>query len=397
MKQKWKSFDFTLAIIPLLLPAFGIVMIYSASMVVAVVTYDVPSNYFMMKQLQWYILGLLGFFFCSFFSYHRYQDIMKFIIFSMIILLLLVLLVGEEVNNAQSWIKVGPFRFQPAEFVKLGLILYLASIYSKKQSYIFDFTKAVLPPLILTGLLLALIVLQPDLGTAAIIFLIACSVIFSSGIKFRHLSFLVMTGMLLIILVATQMITDERLERFTGAYQPFEDPEDSGYHLIQSYLAIGTGGWTGQGLGQGVQKLGYLTEPHTDFIMAVIAEELGFIGVFIVIGFLAIIVLRGLYISNRCKDSFGSLLAIGISSMVGIQVFINLGAISGILPITGVPLPFISYGGSSLFILMLSMGILNNIARKVKVNELRRFEKERPDDEIVDDIAGMRNRKSWSN
>src|SRR5699024_9125570 len=161
-------------------------------------------------------------------------------------------------------------------------------------------------------------------------------------------------------------VTDVRIARFTGAYQPFTAPNTDGYHLIQSYLAIGVGGLTGEGLGQSVQKLGYLMEAHTDFIMAIIAEELGFIGVVIVIGMLATIVLRGYFIARKCKDSFGSLIAIGISTMVGIQATVNLGAISGVLPITGVTLPFISYGRSSLMNLMILIVILNNIAMNVK-------------------------------
>src|SRR5699024_6188343 len=151
-------------------------------------------------------------------------------------------------------------------------------------------------------------------------------------------------------------ITDVRIGRFVGAYQPFSEPDGSGEHRIQSYLAIGGGGFTGEGLGQSVQKLGYLWGAHTDFIMAIIAEELVFIGVCIVLGLLSTIVLRGLYIARKSEDSFGSLLAIGISAMIGIQATINLGAISGLLPITGVPLPFLSYGGSSLLALMISMG-----------------------------------------
>ncbi|WP_226034592.1 putative lipid II flippase FtsW [Aquibacillus saliphilus] len=367
-KQKWKSFDFTLLITPILLVSFGIVMIYSASMVIAVMD-DKPGNYYLIRQLIWFSLGLVGFIGCCVIPYRHYQKLMKLIVFVLIVLLIAVLAFGTEAYGAKSWILIGSSSIQPAEFVKLGLIIYLASIYSKKQNYIADFNKGVLPPLILTGVLLGLILLQPDIGTAAIIFLIACSVIFSSGIKFRHLSILVVIGFVLIGGAATQMVNKERISRFTGAYQPFEYPDDGGYQLIQSYLAIGTGGITGDGLGSGIQKLGYLTQPHNDFIMAVIAEELGFIGVMIVIGMLAIIVLRGIYIARICEDSFGSLLAIGISSMVGIQTFVNLGAISGLLPITGVPLPFISYGGSSLLVLMISMGILNNIALNVKLKE----------------------------
>ncbi|HAM82121.1 putative lipid II flippase FtsW [Ornithinibacillus bavariensis] len=368
MLRKLKNFDFTLIIIPLFLTGFGIVMIYSASMVLAIVE-GYESNYYLIRQLQWFILGIAGFVFCSFFPYRNYQKLIKLIILGVIVLLIAVRLFGDVSGNAKSWLSIGPIRIQPSEFAKLGIIMYLASVYSKKQAYINNFSRGVLPPLILTAFILGLIVLQPDIGTASIIFLIACSVIFSSGIRFKHLFLLIALGLLLVAVAIPHMITEERISRFTGAYQPFEDPDDDGYHLIQSYLAIGVGGLTGEGLGQSVQKLGYLFGPHTDFIMAVIAEELGFIGVFVVIGSLATIVLRGIFISRKCDDSFGALLAIGISSMIGIQAFINLGSASGVLPITGVTLPFVSYGGSSLLILLVSMGILNNIARSVKKKE----------------------------
>src|SRR5690625_175199 len=365
MIQKLKDYDFTLIITPILLSLFGMVMIYSASMVTAVVEGHESTHYFI-RQLQWFVMGLTGFIFCCIFPYKYYHKLMKIIILIVILLLFGVLLFGTTINNAKSWFNFGPLSLQPAEFAKLGLILYLASVYSKKQAYIKDFSTGVLPPLILTVIVLALIVMQPDIGTAAIIFLIACSVIFSSGIRFKHLFTLAAAGITLLAIAIPNMVTDVRISRFTGAYQPFQAPDDGGYHLIQSYLAIGGGGLTGTGLGQSVQKLGYLMEAHTDFIMAIIAEELGFLGVIIVIGLLATIVLRGIFIARKCEDSFGALLAIGIASMVGIQAFINLGAISGVLPITGVPLPFVSYGGSSLLVLLISMGILNNIAMQVK-------------------------------
>lgn len=366
MIHKMKDYDFTLMITPILLAAFGIVMIYSASMVTAVVE-GLGSTYYLFKQLQWFIIGLIGFVFCCVFPYRHYQRMIKAIVLLSIILLIVVLLYGQEANNAtRSLVLFGSISIQPSEFIKLGLILYLASVYSKKQEYITEFSKAVLPPLILTGLFLGLILLQPDIGTAATIFLFACAIIFSSGIHFKHLFILIGISVILFVITIPSMITDVRIARFTGAYEPFSTPETGGYHLIQSYLAIGVGGLTGEGLGQSVQKLGYLWGAHTDFIMSVIAEELGLIGVIIVIGMLMIIVLRGFYIARECEDSFGSLIAIGISSMIGIQALINLGAISGVLPITGIPLPFLSYGGSSLLVLMISMGILNNIAMSVK-------------------------------
>jgi cell division protein FtsW len=348
------------------------------------------STYYFIRQLQWFVIGLAGFIFCCIFPYKYYQKLMKIIILVVILLLVGVLLFGNTVNNAKSWFSFGPVNLQPAEFAKLGLIMYLASVYSKKQAYINDFSKGVLPPLVLTVLILALIVMQPDIGTAAIIFLIACSVIFSSGIRFKHLFTLVAAGIALLAIAIPNMVTDVRISRFTGAYQPFQAPDDGGYHLIQSYLAIGGGGLTGTGLGQSVQKLGYLMEAHTDFIMSIIAEELGFLGVIIVIGLIAAIVLRGIFIARKSEDSFGALLAIGISSMVGIQAFINLGAISGVLPITGVPLPFVSYGGSSLLIMMISMGILNNVAMTVKKNENEPAGKTQHSKTINDSIPGGR-------
>ncbi|GAB3068171.1 putative lipid II flippase FtsW [Virgibacillus ainsalahensis] len=368
MIQKIKDYDFTLIITPLVLTAFGLVMIYSASMVIAVVEGS-ESTHYLIRQSIWFSIGMVVFVFCSIFPYRYYQKLMKIIIVGVILLLVGVLFFGTTINNAKSWFVIGPLSLQPAEFAKLALIMYLASVYSKKQSYIDKFSTGVLPPLIMTGIILALVVMQPDIGTAAIILLIASTVIFSSGVRFKHLFILIFIGLAIMAIAIPNMLTDTRIERFTGAYGPFEAPDSSGYQLIQSYLAIGTGGLTGEGLGQSVQKLGYLMEAHTDFIMAIIAEELGFLGVAIVIGLLAVIVLRGIFISRKCKDSFGALLAIGISSMVGIQAFINLGAISGILPITGVPLPFVSYGGSSLLVLMASMGILNNVAMTVNKEE----------------------------
>ncbi|SNZ09290.1 cell division-specific peptidoglycan biosynthesis regulator FtsW [Terribacillus aidingensis] len=371
MKKRLRNFDFTLLFTPLLLTAFGSVMIYSASYTVAVVKFDWSATHFFVRTLVWFALAIPVFAFFSFVPYQKYHKVIKPLMLVIFLMLVLVLFTGK-VNGSRSWFSLGFFSVQPAELAKVGMIIYLASIYSKKQSYLSSFSKGVLPPLIALGIILGLIVIQPDVGNASIIFLISCSIIFSAGIKIRHLSLLIVAGLLLILAVWPHMVTDERVSRFTGAYQPFDEEhvQDDGFQLVQSYLAIGTGGVFGVGLGQGVQKLGYLPEPHTDFIMAVIAEELGFLGVAAVLAMLAIIVLRGLYIAKQCRDSFGSLLAIGISSMVGIQTFINLGAITGLLPITGVTLPFVSYGGTSLLILFASMGILNNVAKYVRSQEL---------------------------
>lgn len=367
MFRALKEYDFTLFIIPILLSGFGVVVVYSSSMVTAVVE-GLGSTYYLVKQFQWFVIGLIFFLIFSRIPYQFYQRLMKPIIFGSIIILGFVLVFGVESNKAIRAISFfGVFSLQPAEFVKIGLIIYLAAIYSKKQSKINKFSTGVLPPLILISIVISLIVLQPDLGTSAIIIMIAGAILISTNIRFRHLFFLAFILVSSLLLLIPFLVTDKRIARITGAYQPFSSPDDSGYHLIHSYLAIGNGGLTGQGLGQSVQKLGFLWGAHTDFIMAVIAEELGFFGVMIIITLLLTLVLRGIYIAKKCNDNFGSFLAIGISAMVGIQSIINLGAISGLLPITGVPLPFLSYGGSSLLAMMISMGILNNIARSVKV------------------------------
>jgi cell division protein FtsW len=287
-----------------------------------------------------------------------------------------VFIIGHASNNAQSWIAIGGFNIQPGEFVKIGVIIYLAAIFSKKQTYIDEFGTAVLPPLIFTIIIFSLVFFQPDLGTAVLIALIAVIMTLSSGMNIKNVIKLLGLGggaIALLIPIAGKILSDEQLSRFGAAYNPFADPLDSGMQLINSYIAIAAGGVTGLGLGNSVQKTGFLPESHTDFIMAIISEELGIFGVTFVILSLCFIVLKGFLLARKCDDPFGSLLAIGISGMIGVQACVNLGALTGLLPVTGVPLPFVSYGGSSLLALMASTGILVNISmfcnyRKQKEN-----------------------------
>lgn len=367
-KEILKGYDYTLIITPIVLAAFGIIMIYSASMVLAVAE-DFNANHYLIRQLLWFVIGLVGFFVMSLFPYKYFRNLSNLIALTSFILLLLVILIGDEAFHAIRSFRILGFNIQPSEFVKLGLIIFIAKSYSTEQLVKGSFLKKVMFPLAIAGILVTMVIFQPDLGTSFIIVFAIGTIVFASGIRFRQIIFLLTVSIMAIIAIIPFFVTDKRISRITGAYHPFLDPDDTGQHLIQSYLAISGGGLSGEGLGQSVQKLGYLWGAHNDFIMAVIVEELGVIGVFVVIGLLATIVIRGLYIATKCQDSFGSLIAIGISAMVGIQAFVNMGAISGILPITGVTLPFISYGGSSLLVLMLSMGILNNIARSVKIRE----------------------------
>ncbi|WP_458414025.1 FtsW/RodA/SpoVE family cell cycle protein [Schinkia sp. CFF1] len=358
-KKILRSYDYTLVLAPIILSIFGIIMIYSSSMVVAVAKYEGSPDLFFMKQLKWFFLGVFVYIIVLAIPYKIYKKFLKPIFFGAPFLLGSVLLFGKATNNAQSWI----FGFQPAEFMKLGVIIYLAGVFSNKQAYIQKFVPAFGPPLAFIFFIFILVYKQPDLGTGLLILAIAGMIIFCSGIRPKHLSRLILIGVVGALLFYP-FLTDEQLSRFTAAYDPFnkEVSQGDGYQLINSYIAISAGGITGEGLGKSIQKFGYLPEPHTDFILSIISEELGIFGVGFVLLMLLFIIWRGFTVAMRANDPFGSLLAIGISGMIGIQSIVNIGALTGLLPITGVPLPFVSYGGSSLVLLMISMGILNNVA-----------------------------------
>jgi cell division protein FtsW len=385
IKKIIKSYDYSLIAVYVFLCLFGLVMIYSGSMVMAVERFGYESDHFYKKQLVNIIIGFGAFTFAAWFPYKAFQvgKILKTLMVIIVGLLLAVHVVGVEVNNAKSWINLGIMQIQPSEFAKLAIIIYLGAVYAKKQSYIDSFNKGVIPPLAFLGFICFLVFLEPDFGTAAIIFTIGFLVIFCSGISFKTFSKLAGLGIAFLVvcspfiyLARDYIFTKERMSRIEAYLSPFKYAQGEGYQLVNSYLAIGSGGVQGLGLGQSVQKLGYLPEPHTDFIMSVIAEELGVFGVAFVIVGLSYIVLRGIYIGVKCKDPFGTMLAIGISSMIGLQAFINLGGVSGLIPITGVPLPFISYGGSSLLVLSLSMGLLVNVSMFVKYERKYKTKKE---------------------
>ncbi|WP_338753859.1 FtsW/RodA/SpoVE family cell cycle protein [Bacillus sp. FJAT-52991] len=370
-KKILKSYDYSLIAVFILLCLFGLTMVYSASSVVAVQKYEVASDYFYNRQKIFLIISMVFFIAAAAFPYKAYRN-SKFLfisLFGILAVLILLLFFGKTTNNAQSWFSLGGLSIQPAEFAKLVIIIYMSAVYAKKQKYINSFNKGVIPPIVFLVLICMVIAAQPDFGTAFIIFLIGCTIIVSSGMKFKSMWKLIVLGLMIAVLLSPMLIwkkdrifTEEKISRFTGYLDPFEHREGHGYQVVNSYLAIGSGGVTGSGLGQSVQKLGYLPEPHTDFIMAVIAEELGVFGVIFVIGGLSFIVLKGIYTAIKCKDPFGSMMAVGISSMIAIQSGINLGGVCGLIPITGVTLPFISYGGTSLMLLSISMGILVNIS-----------------------------------
>lgn len=371
IKKILRSYDIPLIVVVVALSIFGLVMIYSASMIVGPAKYEVASDYFFNKQIINLIIAAIMFIFFAIVPYKLYQHkyVLMGIVFGSIGVLFLLDIVGHTANNAQSWIKVAGMNVQPSEFIKLGVIIYLAAIYAKKQKYIDNFNAGVVPPLFFLVIVCALIFFQPDFGTALIIFMIAATIIVSSGMGWKSLmklaGIIVIAAMLVLpflFIMKDDIFTDNRMGRIYSFFEPFKYEEKEGYQLVNSYIAIGTGGVGGTGLGTSIQKYGYLPEPHTDFIMAVISEELGAKGVLFVLGCLGFIILRGYRIAMKCRDPFGSLLVIGISSMIGIQSFINLGGVIGIIPITGVTLPFVSYGGSSVILLGISMGVLVNVS-----------------------------------
>lgn len=368
LKKILKSYDYSLIAVIAALSIFGLVMVYSASMAFAVQRYGVEPDHFFQKQKLFLIGAAFIFTFFAIFPYKimRSTRILAPMVFLSLLALGGILVYGEVAGNAQSWYKIGGVSIQPSEFAKIVVIIYLSAVYAKKQSYINEFNKGVIPPLFYLGLVCVLIMVQPDFGTAGLIILIALAIIMSSGMNWKSMVKLIGIGTLILIIFSfalhDKIFSEVRMQRISVLENPFKDEQNEGFHLSNSLLAIGSGGITGLGLGKGVQKLGYLPESHTDFIIAVVAEELGVLGVAFVLFCLGFIVLKGIYIGMKCKDPFGSLLALGISSMIGIQSVVNLAGVSGMIPLTGVPLPFVSYGGSSIFQLAIASGILVNVS-----------------------------------
>jgi cell division protein FtsW len=376
-KKMFRNYDYSIIISILLLCVFGLIMIYSASIVVSD---QFESDHFFIRQLVWVVAGLFVFFFFMIMPYKIYKKFVVPILFFSITSLILVLFFGVERNNATSWFEIGGVNIQPAELVKVGLIIYLASVFSKKQGYISEFKKGVAPPLVIILIISFLIYKQPDFGTMMIIGATSGIMVICSGMLWRHIIALIATGVSGVLLMwKAKILSSEQISRIHSAYDPFADAADGGYQLIHSYIAIATGGITGKGLGQSIEKYGWLPEAHTDFIIAVVAEELGVFGVVFILSLIGYIVVKGFLTGLRCKDPFGSLLAFGISGMIGVQSIVNLGAASGLLPITGVTLPFISYGGSSLLVLLASTGILVNVSMFVNYNKTKQADTNIPD------------------
>lgn len=354
-------FLWTLAI----LVVFGIVMLSSASSDLGKIKFN-DTFYYLKHQVYYGLLpGIVGFLLAAFvIHYKKWQSSALYLLIGSVAALLLVFTpLGIHAGGATRWIAIGPISVQPAELLKLTFILYMAAwLGGKRTKRQTSFKEGYLPFLSISGFIALLIVLQPATTTVVVIMLASLIVYFMSGAKFRYIALTIVLGFLAVAMLV--MITPYRAERIKNYFNPEKaDILGKGYHLDQAQMAIGSGGIFGAGYGQSTTKYRSLPEPIGDSIFAVIAEELGFAGSIFLIATFTLLFTRGLAIANRCKDKFGQLAVIGIISVLAIQTFINIGSISGILPLTGVPLPFISYGGTALAIFLTMMGVVTNISK----------------------------------
>lgn len=361
MRLKKGPPDFILFITTLLLVGIGLIMVFSSSAVTANIKYG-DAYIFFKKQLLWAAIGLIAMIVVMKINYVRIKEFaIPLLIFSIICLILVITPLGIETKGASRSLGLGLLRFSPSELAKLGMVMLLAKTMEVNLDSIRSFSRGVLPYLGLLSVVCGLIMLQPDLGTS---FTIAGTVFFmllAAGARWTHLGVIALSGVGAV--AAAIAVAPYRMERFIAFLNPWKYPTDEGFQTIQSLYALGSGGLFGMGLGRSRQKFFYLPEQHTDFIFAILGEELGFLGAFLVIALFLLFAWRGYRVAINAPDTFGSLLAAGITTMIVFQAAINIAVVSGALPVTGITLPLISYGGSSLLFTMVGVGLLLNISR----------------------------------
>ena len=350
----------------LCLLGIGVVMVYSASAVSANVNFN-DSYYFLKRQIIWAALGLVAMMITMKIDYHIWQKYAKSIMVITIILLVLVLIpgMGKVVNGARRWLGTGSIYLQPSEIAKLSMVLFMAFNLTKYQAKMKSFVKGVLPQIMLLAIIFGLILKEPDLGTALSIAGTVFVMLFASGAKISHLGSL--TGIGALGVTAAVLLEPYRLKRLIAFSDPWADPLNTGYHIIQSLYAIGSGGLFGVGLGRSREKFLYLPEPHTDFIFSILGEELGLIGTITVLVLFFFFAWRGYKIAMSALDIYGSILATGITTMILLQALMNIAVVTASMPVTGIPLPFLSFGGSALIFTLAGVGILLNISKQIKL------------------------------
>lgn len=358
---RWREIDPVIFFCAVGLSAFGMVMVYSASNILALDRYN-DSLYFVKRHVLWMLIGFSVLLFFTRLNTHLLSKIAYPALVISLIGLALVFVpgIGRAAGGARRWVSFGPLSFQPAEVAKLGLVLFLANFLTVKGERLSEFKYGFLPPVLLTGLVLSLILIQPDLGTAMLIAVTTGMLFYLAGARWLHLAGFAMICTPIVYWMVFS--TPWRQKRVLAFLHPFDEARGAGYQLIQSLLALGRGGFAGLGLGEGKQKLFYLPEPHTDFIYAVVGEELGLIGALAVGAAFFLILGRGLVVAHRCEDPFGSLLAAGVTLLVVIQGLLNMAVATGLVPTTGLPLPLVSLGGTSMVVTLAAVGMLLSVA-----------------------------------
>jgi cell division protein FtsW len=356
-------YDLGLLFPVLLLVGMGIVMVYSASSALAVKKFG-SGYFFLKKQAMFSLIGIVVLVTFSYIPFRLYRVFVYPALGAAVVMLVAVAFSGLGVTAGGSarWLQLGPVQFQPSELARLALVIYMAYSMSKKGDQLRDFYVGFLPHFLILGIFTGLLLVQPDFGSIVIFAALTWIMLFVGGCRISHLLSIVLVLAPMAWLFMTH--AEYRVKRLMSFMDPWQYPADEGYQIVHSLMAFGTGGITGAGIGKGYQKLFYLPEPHTDFIFSVVGEELGLIGVMIVILLYGIVLMRGIRIARHAQDRFGSLLAMGITVTLGLQVCINMGVALGMLPTKGLTLPFLSYGGTSLLINMAAVGIMMNIGAR---------------------------------
>ncbi len=357
-----RPMDRTVLVVTYMLALIGLIIMFSASGVMAETRYG-DSTFFLKRQSLWLLLGLLALHWVAQQDYTMWKTLTPYGLVLTFVLLVLVLIpfLGTQVNGARRWLRIAGFSVQPGEIAKLSIVLYLASFLVRKEQDLLTFSRGVLAPMAVVGTFAGLLLLEPDMGTAVVLTLLLFGLLFLGGTRIPHL--LGMGMVLLAVAYTLIMQSDYRRRRMLNFLDPWQDPTDAGFQLTQSFVALGNGGLFGVGLGEGRQKLFFLPEAHADFVLALVGEELGFVGTGLLIGLFAVLIVKGFKIAGQAPDAFGRHLAGGVTLLVGIQVLINMSVVSGLLPTKGLTLPFVSYGGSSLIMSLVAMGILLSISR----------------------------------
>jgi cell division protein FtsW len=355
-------FDYPLLFLAAVLLVFGTIMVFSSSVIMAEARWSAPYH-FIIKQIIWVIIGSVGMIGLAHFDYRRLQKISRPLLIAAVVLLMMVLVIGVKKGGARRWLVFGPLNFQPSEIAKLVMVIVLADYLDRKKSKMKSW-KGLAPVLAIMGVLVGLIGLEPDLGTPILMVSVGFCLLYTAGARLSHVFLL--CGSVVPLVVIEILRKPYRLTRLHQYFASWGDIHSGSYQLNQSILALGSGGFFGKGLAQSQMKLLYLPEAHTDFIFPIVGEELGYIGTMGLAAIFFIVALRGWQISRESQDYFGSLLALGITWLITFQTLLNMGVATGLLPTKGLPLPFVSFGGTSLVFNLAGIGILLNISRKLQ-------------------------------